>query len=51
MVPTACTKYILRVMVVTGSQAQKTELLSYTHTVPSFQKEALLYCDRTIRRA
>lgn len=32
MVPTACTKYILRVMVVTGSQVQKRELLSYIHT-------------------
>lgn len=31
MVPTACTKYILRVTEVTGSQAQKTELLSYIH--------------------
>lgn len=51
MVPTACTKYILRLMVATGSQAQKTELLSYIHTQPSSQKEALLYWDRTIKRA
>lgn len=32
MVPTACTKYILRVMVVTGSQVRKTELPSYIRT-------------------
>lgn len=40
MVPTACTKYILRLMVVTGSQAQKTELLLYIHTQsPTFKKK------------
>lgn len=43
MVPTACTKYILRVMVVTGSQAQKTELLSYTHTNSSAFKKRHFY--------
>lgn len=51
MVPTACTKYILRVTVVTGSQVRKTVLLSYIHTWPSSHKEALLYGDGTIKRA
>lgn len=43
MVPTACTKYILRVMVVTGSQAQKTELLSYIHTESPALKKRHFY--------